>query len=149
MMVAAGSTGPAVQRSEPVLSSSDLVAMVGVSDLDRARAFYGDVLGLPVTEENPFAVVVDAHGTMLRLTAVGEPAPAPYSVLAWSVDDVAAVARDLVGRGVDLVTHDGLDQDGHGVWTAPDGTRVAWFLDPDGNTLSVVQFAGGERSPSG
>lgn len=52
MVVAVGSTGPAVRRSEPMLSSSDLVAMVGVSDLDRARAFYGDVLGLPVTEES-------------------------------------------------------------------------------------------------
>lgn len=95
-------------------------------------------------------MVVDARGTMLRLTAVGEPAPAPYSVLAWSVDDVAAAVGDLVGRGVDLLTHDGLDQDAHGVWTAPDGTRVAWFLDPDGNTLSVVQFAGGPaRRPRG
>lgn len=123
-----------------MLSSHDLVAMVGVSDLDRARAFYGDVLGLPVTDDNPFAVVADAHGTMLRLTRVEEPAPPPYSVLAWAVDDIAPTVEDLVRRGVDLVAFDGLDQDAHRIWTAPDGTRVAWFLDPDGNTLSVVQF---------
>ena len=123
-----------------MLSSSDLVALVGVSDLDRARAFYGDTLGLPVADESPFAMVVDAHGTMLRLTAVEEPAPAPYSVLAWSVDDIAATVDGLARRGVDFLLYDGLEQDAHRIWTAPDGTRVAWFLDPDGNNLSLVQF---------
>ena len=123
-----------------MLSSSDLVPLVGVSDLERARAFYGDTLGLPVADERPFAMVVDSHGTMLRLTAVEQPAPAPYSVLAWRVDDIVATVDGLARRGVDFLLYGGLDQDAHRIWTAPDGTRVAWFLDPDGNNLSVVQF---------
>ena len=52
----------------PVLASSELVAIVGVADLNRARDFYGGVLGLPVADESPFAMVVDSNGTMLRLT---------------------------------------------------------------------------------
>ena len=99
------------------------------------------VLGLPVADENPFAMVVDSNGTMLRLTAVEEPVPAPYSVVAWKVGDIAATVDELAQRGVTFVRYDSLVQDDRGVWTAPDGTKVAWFLDPDGNNLSVVQFA--------
>jgi len=55
-------------QEEPVLASSELVAIVGVADLNRARDFYGGVLGLPVADESPFAMVVDSNGTMLRLT---------------------------------------------------------------------------------
>ncbi|MDQ3885483.1 MAG: VOC family protein [Actinomycetota bacterium] len=124
-----------------MLASGDLVAIVGVADLNRARDFYGGVLGLPVADESPFAMVVDSNGTMLRLTAVEEPATAPYSVVAWKVDDIAATVDELAQRGVTFVRYDSLVQDDRGVWTAPDGTKVAWFLDPDRNNLSVVQFA--------
>ena len=124
-----------------MLSSSELVALVGVADLNRARDFYGGVLGLPVTDESPFAMVADSNGTMLRLTAVKTAVPAPYSVVAWKVGDIAAAVDELGRRGVPFVRYDSLVQDDRGVWTAPDGTKVAWFLDPDGNNLSVVQFA--------
>ena len=123
-----------------MLARFDLVSHVGVADMARARQFYGDVLGLPVVEESPFAVTVEVHGRLLRLTAVPEPAAAPYSVLAWSVDDVEAVVDGLVARGVEFARYDGVEQDERGIWTAPDGTRVAWFLDPDANNLSLAQF---------
>jgi catechol 2,3-dioxygenase-like lactoylglutathione lyase family enzyme len=124
-----------------VLSGFDLVTLVGVADMTRARRFYGDVLGLPVVEETPFAVVVDVHGRMLRLTAVQEPAAAPYSVLGWSVDDIETVVDGLVGRGVEFARYEGMQQDDRGIWTSPDGARIAWFRDPDRNNLSLVQFA--------
>jgi len=72
---------------------------------------------------------------------VEKPVPAPYSVLAWKVSDIAATVDELAQRGVAFVRYDSLVQDDRGVWTAPDGTKVAWFLDPEGNNLSVVQFA--------
>jgi catechol 2,3-dioxygenase-like lactoylglutathione lyase family enzyme len=124
-----------------MLAEFDLVAHVGVADVARARRFYGDVLGLPVVGEDPFAVTVGVHGRLLRLTSVGTPVPAPYSVLAWRVDDIEAVVDGLVARGVAFARYDGVEQDDRGIWTAPDGARVAWFLDPDGNNLSVVRFA--------
>ena len=84
-------------------------------------------------------MVVDSNGSMLRLTAVEKPVPAPYSVVAWKVSDIAATVDELAQRGVTFVRYDSLVQDDRGVWTEPDGTKVAWF--PEGNNLSVVQFA--------
>ena len=124
-----------------MLGSSDLVALVGVADLEQARAFYCGVLGLAAVGEDSHAVTVDAHGTLLRLTGVGTPMPAPYSVLAWRVDDIGSAVDELAGRGVAFARYDSVEQDGRGVWSAPDGSKVAWFLDPDGNNLSLVQFA--------
>jgi catechol 2,3-dioxygenase-like lactoylglutathione lyase family enzyme len=122
-----------------VLGSSELVAFVATTDLDRARAFYGGVLGLPVVEESPFACVFDAHGTQLRVTPVTEIRPAPYTVLGWAVDDIAATVRALGAAGVSFERFPGMEQDALGVWAAPSGARVAWFADPDGNVLSLTQ----------
>lgn len=125
-----------------MLGSSEVVAFVGAADLARARAFYEDVLGLPVVEHNDFACVLDAHGTMLRVTVVGEVSPAGYTVLGWRVADIEAAVRGLTARGVSFRRYDGMDQDDHGIWTTPGGEKVAWFTDPDGNTLSLTQFHG-------
>jgi catechol 2,3-dioxygenase-like lactoylglutathione lyase family enzyme len=122
-----------------MLGSSDLVAFVATADLDRARAFYGETLGLPVVEQSPFACVFDAHGTLLRVTPVAEVAAAPYTVLGWTVPDIVATVRALAEAGVALTRYDGIDQDELGVWRTPSGARVAWFRDPDANVLSVTQ----------
>jgi catechol 2,3-dioxygenase-like lactoylglutathione lyase family enzyme len=123
-----------------MLESYDLVAFVGAADLDRARAFYEGVLGLPVTERTDFACVFDSGGTMLRVTAVPAVAQPGYTVLGWRVPDITAVVRELTGRGVTVLHFDGMQQDEDGIWTTPGGDRVAWFADPDGNTLSLTQF---------
>ena len=122
-----------------MLDRFDLVTHVGVADMARARRFYADVLGLKVVAEDAFAVTVDVHGRLLRLSAVQEPAAAPYSVLAWSVDGIEAVVDGLVARGVEFARYEGIEQDERGIWTAPGGTRVVWFLDPDRNNLSLAQ----------
>ncbi|PZS18540.1 MAG: glyoxalase [Pseudonocardiales bacterium] len=123
-----------------MLTGSELVAFAASTDLARAREFYGDVLGLDVVEQSPFACVFDANGTMLRVTAVAELRPAPHTVLGWRVVDVAASIGALAARGVVFTRYDAMDQDERGVWTTPGGDKVAWFADPDGNTLSLTQF---------
>jgi catechol 2,3-dioxygenase-like lactoylglutathione lyase family enzyme len=123
-----------------VLGSSDLIAFVATTDLCRAREFYAGVLGLRLVEETPFACVFDANGTTLRVTLAESVTPAGYTVLGWSVADVAAAIRALRERGVVFVRYARLEQDDLGVWRAPDGARVAWFEDPDGNTLSLAQL---------
>jgi catechol 2,3-dioxygenase-like lactoylglutathione lyase family enzyme len=110
------------------------------TDLHRARAFYEQVLGLPVAEHNDFACVLDANGTMLRITAAPEVRQAGYTVLGWRVTDITAAIRGLAARGVVFLRYEGMDQDSDGVWTAPGGDKVAWFTDPDGNVLSLTQF---------
>ena len=123
-----------------MLESSYIIAFAAATDLDRARAFYEQALGLPLVGQNDIACVFDANGTMLRVTAVPEAPRASYTVLGWRVADIAAAARDLAARGVVFIRYDGMDQDGDGVWTTPGGDRVAWFADPDGNILSLTQF---------
>src|SRR5262249_38612484 len=118
-----------------MLGSAKLVAFVGVSDLDRARRFYGDVLGLRLLSAEPFALVFDAGGTMLRVTPVPQVTAAPYTVLGWQVDDVIAVGQTLRRAGIEPEFYSGLEQDEHGVWKSPAGAKILWFKDPDGNTL--------------
>jgi predicted enzyme related to lactoylglutathione lyase len=125
-----------------MLGDSALVAFVGISDLGRARAFYGDVLGLELRDEAPYALVAEVAGTMLRITAVGGPVAAPYTVLGWRVTDIGQHVTDLAAKGVRFNRYEGMDQDERGVWTAPGGARIAWFPDPDGNNLSLTEMPG-------
>jgi catechol 2,3-dioxygenase-like lactoylglutathione lyase family enzyme len=124
-----------------MLESSDLVASVAATDLDRARTFYEQTLGLRVLEHGDFAVVLDANGTMLRVTAVGHVADAGYTVLGWRVRDIVASVRTLAAQGVGFLRFEGMSQDDNAIWTTPSGDKVAWFADPDGNTLSLTQFS--------
>ena len=101
-----------------MLERSALIGFVGVSDLDTARQFYGETLGLPITEETPFALVANANGTMLRLTAVEQPAAAPYTILGWNVADIVSMIDQLTARGVHFTRYEGMGQDERGVWTA-------------------------------
>ena len=123
-----------------MLERSALIGFVAVSDLARASQFYGATLGLPIVEESPFALVADAGGTMLRLTAVERPVAAPYTVLGCDVADIVSMMDQLSARGVQVTRYQGMGQDDRGVWTAPGGAKIAWFLDPDGNNLSLTQF---------
>jgi catechol 2,3-dioxygenase-like lactoylglutathione lyase family enzyme len=121
-----------------MITKLDFVALPS-QDAERSRAFYVDALGLAVLEDTPHALVLDGLGTHLRVTPVAEKAHAPYTVLGWSVDDLDANVSALRESGVSFWRVEGLDQDEYDAWTAPDGTRVAWFADPDGNVLSLQQ----------
>jgi catechol 2,3-dioxygenase-like lactoylglutathione lyase family enzyme len=124
-----------------MLGPCDLIAFVATTDLGRARTFYEGVLGLPVTEQTDFACVFDSGGTMLRVTAAPSVARPGYTVLGWRVAGITDVVRELTAKGVVFSRFDGMNQDEDGIWTTPGGDRVAWFGDPDGNTLSLTEFA--------
>jgi catechol 2,3-dioxygenase-like lactoylglutathione lyase family enzyme len=122
------------------LSDQSIIAFVATSDPDRAKKFYRDTLGLPlVSEEMPFALVFDAHGTMLRVTIVDKPVIAGYTALGWQVPNIAVAAQGLSEAGVRFERYPGMQQDELGIWSSPGGATVAWFKDPDGNTLSISQ----------
>jgi|SRR5579871_2094203 len=123
-----------------VLGSQKIVAFVGTSEPERAKAFYRDILGLRLESEDQFAVVFDANGTMLRVSIVPEMTPAKHTVLGWEVADIAATAKSLQRAGVDFQRYPWMTQEELGIWTSPSGARVAWFLDPDGNILSITEF---------
>jgi catechol 2,3-dioxygenase-like lactoylglutathione lyase family enzyme len=118
-----------------------IIAFIATRDAQRAKEFYGVTLGLRLLEETPFAVVFDAHGTMLRVTPVKEVAVGRYTVLGWRVPDIEAAARELQASGILTERYPGIAQDEFGIWNSPaGGAKVAWFKDPDGNTLSITQF---------
>jgi catechol 2,3-dioxygenase-like lactoylglutathione lyase family enzyme len=122
------------------LADQKIVAFVATADPKKAMAFYRDTLGLTlVAEQLPFALVFDAHGTMLRVQIVKSVAAAPYTSLGWRVDDIVAAAKVLAEAGVRFERYPGMDQDALGIWSSPSGAKVAWFKDPDGNTLSIGQ----------
>lgn len=123
-----------------ILGSAKLVAFAATSSPAKALTFYRDTLGLTLVEESPFAFVFDAHGTMLRLTPVQKVAVGQYTVLGWEVNDIEATVKKLASAGVTFNRYPGMDQDTLGIWKSPSHARVAWFKDPDGNTLSVTEF---------
>ncbi len=127
---------------ESILGASKLVAFVATTDPEKARAFYQGVLGLRLVEDvKPFALIFDAHGIMLRVTAVHKHNPAMFTVLGWDVASIEATVERLTAAGVEFQRYPGInDGDPKGIWQAPGGARVAWFKDPDGNVLSVTQF---------
>jgi catechol 2,3-dioxygenase-like lactoylglutathione lyase family enzyme len=128
--------------NESILGTSKLVAFVATTDSNKARAFYEGVLGLWLVEDQqPFALVFDANGTMLRVTAVQKHNPAPFTVLGWGVESIKDTVERLTAAGVEFQRYPGInDDDPNGIWIAPGGAQVAWFKDPDGNVLSVTQF---------
>jgi catechol 2,3-dioxygenase-like lactoylglutathione lyase family enzyme len=123
-----------------MLASRTPIAFLPSTDLERSRQFFADRLGLAVEEVTPFACVLRVGTTTLRVTKVDQLRPQPFTVFGWQVPDIHAVLADLDDAGIRCVRYDGMDQDRDGVWTTPGGDRIAWFLDPDGNTLSLTQF---------
>jgi len=123
-----------------MLNNEKIMSFVGVSNADKARAFYRDTLGLSLISEDGFALAFDVNGVMLRVTLVNEVRPQPYTVLGWQVRDATATARALAKAGVPLERYAHVPQDDDGIWTAPGGAKIAWFKDPDGNILSIAQM---------
>ena len=122
-----------------MLGRAELVAFVPVPDLGRARAFYEAILGLPCVDEDRFGCVFDCAGTTLRATLVEGFTPARHTVVGWALDDLPAAVKSLAARGVKMDRFPGIEHDDQGIWTTPNGDKVVWFKDPDGNMLSLTQ----------
>lgn len=129
--------------AESILSGSEVIAFAPTTNPDKARAFYEGVLGLRlVADEQPFALVFDANGIMLRVTTVHDLNPQQFTILGWRVADIESAIDRLAAAGVEFLRFPGMnDGDPHGIWNSPSGARIAWFKDPDGNVLSVTEFS--------
>lgn len=122
-----------------MLGSTNIIAFVPTRNPEQARKFYERTLGLRFVSDDGFALVFDANGVMVRVVRVQEFAPAPYTILGWEVQNIEEVVAKLAQTGVQFERYGFFKQDDLGIWTAPSGARVAWFKDPDGNTLSVSE----------
>lgn len=123
-----------------MLSNAQIICFAATKNAEAARRFYQDVLGLPIIEDSPFALAFDANGTMLRIQKVQEHTPAKHTCLGWQVSDIRSHIDALMHKGVRFERYARLPQDDLGIWASPSGALVAWFLDPDGNGLSLTQW---------
>lgn len=111
-----------------------------VSDIPTAKDFYSGTLGVEVSEEPAGLGLQLATGGSVFLYPKDDHEPASFTVLNFPVDDVEAAVDALVEKGVSFERYDGLDQDERGIVEADQpGPRIAWFKDPDGNILSVLE----------
>jgi catechol 2,3-dioxygenase-like lactoylglutathione lyase family enzyme len=124
-----------------MLAASKLQTIVLSSRLAEAEKFYGDVLGLRLKGKSHGALVYDVGGADLRVSPVPSTQPSSHTVLGFAVSDLSAVTAVLSTRGIKWERFPNFPHDAAGVLITPDGARVAWFRDPDGNLLSIVQYA--------
>ena len=124
-----------------MMNTSALVGFVATAKPAEAKRFYQSVLGLTLLEDGPHAFVFDSNGTPLRVQKVQTVSAPNYTALGWNVSDINGLVQDLSARGVVFERYPGLSQDPAGIWRTRDGSGVAWFRDPHGNTLSLTERA--------
>jgi len=130
---------PTTLEEGTVLGSAKMVGFVPTKDYEQARAFYEGKLGFDFVNLDQYALVMRVGGHMIRIAKVPNFTPLQATILGWEVSDISAVATWLQGRGVVLEKFPFAQDRELGIWTAPNGDKVAWFKDPDGNILSVSQ----------
>ncbi|MGC1389654.1 MAG: VOC family protein [Bacteroidales bacterium] len=112
-------------------------AFVSTTQPDKARDFYKEKLGLKYLSEDSYGIEFEANGTHLRISFVEKLTPQPFTILGWNTTDIVSTIRLFNKKGISFERYTFIEQDDLGIWTAPGGTRVAWFKDPDGNLLSI------------
>jgi len=123
-----------------MLSRSRLQTIICTSRPKEAERFYSEVLGLSLKGRSLGALVYDVQGSALRVSPVPSSRPSEHTVVGFAVSDLRDVMAALGQRGVAWERFPNFPQDAEGVLRAPDGSQVAWFRDPDGNLLSIVQY---------
>jgi catechol 2,3-dioxygenase-like lactoylglutathione lyase family enzyme len=122
-----------------MLAKIKLKAFIPTVKPEKAKSFYKDILGLKLISEDKYGLEFDSNGTRLRINTVKEFKPHSFTVLGWDVENITSTIKSLNKKGITCEKYDFLEQDELGIWTAPGGTRVAWFRDPDNNILSLSE----------
>jgi len=122
-----------------MLADSKLIGFVPSKDSKRSREFYEGKLGFQFVSDDQFALVMQAGESMIRIAKAAKFTPAEYTVMGWEVNDIGTIVKWLNGRGVTFEKYPFVQDQELGIWTTPNGDKVAWFKDPDGNVLSLSQ----------
>jgi predicted enzyme related to lactoylglutathione lyase len=122
-----------------MLASTEAYSGFATNDLDAARRFYGETLGVDVEELVPDDLISLklAGGRDTLIYNKPDFAPATYTILNFVVEDVEAAVDQLTERGVNFERYEGFDQDEKGIDSNGPGGGIAWFKDPAGNILAV------------
>jgi catechol 2,3-dioxygenase-like lactoylglutathione lyase family enzyme len=122
-----------------MLKESHAFSGFSTNDIPAARAFYADVLGLEVSEDMGLLNLKFAGGGRTIVYPKPNHEAATFTVLNFPVDDIEAAVDRLAAAGVTFERYEGMDQDGKGIARDPQGPAIAWFKDPAGNILSVLE----------
>jgi catechol 2,3-dioxygenase-like lactoylglutathione lyase family enzyme len=122
-----------------MLDSAKLVGFVPTSDYEKARAFYEGKLGFKFVSLDQYALVMQVGAHRIRISKVPNYKPLQGTILGWEVENIEATAKWLGDRGVATEKFPFVQDRELGIWTTPNGDKVAWFKDPDGNILGVSQ----------
>lgn len=122
-----------------MLSAGKLIGFVPTNDSKRSREFYESKLGFKFVSDDQFALVMQAGKSMIRVVKGAKFKPAQYTVMGWEVTDIVAIVKWLSERGVAFEKYPFVQDQKLGIWTTPNGDKVVWFKDPDGNVLSLSQ----------
>ena len=122
-----------------MLADMNMMGFVLTKDYEKARAFYEGNLGFEFVSLDQFALVMQAGKSMIRIVKVPTFTPLESTVLGWEVDNIGTMVDWLAKRGVGFEKYPFVQDKERGIWSTPDGSKVAWFKDPDGNVLSVSQ----------
>lgn len=125
--------------TELKLKNSKMVGFLATSRPDISKRFYNEILELTLIEETPYALVFESANAVIRIQKTEEVYPPPYTTIGWEVENIEFTVRALSESGVQFERYEGMEQDDRGVWDVPNGSKVAWFKDPDGNLLSLTQ----------
>jgi catechol 2,3-dioxygenase-like lactoylglutathione lyase family enzyme len=117
----------------------NMVGFLVTTNPDAARRFYTEVLGFRLLSDDAYALAFDTHGARLRIGKAQQFTPAHGTVLGWEVGDIQAAVVDLNAKGAVFERFPRMPADEHAVFTFPNGDKVAWFKDPEGNLLSLSQ----------
>jgi catechol 2,3-dioxygenase-like lactoylglutathione lyase family enzyme len=125
-----------------MLANSRAFSGFAVPDVEQARKFYGETLGLKTS-------IIDEENGLMQLDLAGDrptivyqqpsATPASYTILNFPVDDIDKAVDELAERGVSFERYDDFEQDEKGIAHGPPGPHIAWFKDPAGNVLSLLQ----------
>ena len=121
-----------------MIAESKAFSGFAVDDVQKAKEFYGETLGLSVSEEHGILTLHLAGDRPTIVYPKPDHTPATYTILNFPVDDIDLAVDELAGRGVRFERYDGMPQDERGVMREG-GPYIAWFTDPAGNILSVLQ----------
>ena len=122
-----------------MLTNTPAFSGFAVDDIDEARRFYGETLGLNVSDGPMGVLSLElTGGATVMIYPKPDFKPATYTMLNFQVEDIDATVDGLAERGVSFKRYEGFDHDEKGIVRAP-GPQIAWFEDPSGNVISVLQ----------
>lgn len=116
------------------------VTFLATSNQSVARDFYEKKLDLEFVSADQYALVFNVGVVALRIQVVNAVVEVPYTSFGWAVSDIENTINTLSSRGVEFQQYENLQQDIQKIWHSPGGASIAWFKDPDSNTLSLTQY---------